>query len=278
MFGNYTISNECTAPNHVCEVYSYDIDPSENFQSDRSDWQDRTELRILCMIFLMGGFFHILSTSLQSAKFWNCITTSFYVSFSGCLFITVLVLLTYAGPETGPETCSFMRWCHEGIDGQIIPSVYFYQMNECPKSSSTLTYYDYDDDHLNDQCIYTEYGCCEIWGEDQLCDTSYKNGDSYSLYLMDLKRNRSHWALPVEKSDEEGSNCPTIEELIYKVQKEDSRRNNGFWIAFTIIYVMIMYFKLLWDITHSVRQFRKASDLSDSEELPLKAMPLKESV
>ena len=221
MFGNYTISDKCPNPNHVCEVEE-GIDPANYF---KSGWQEHTEYRVILMMVIFGALLHCFHVIFTNR------TSSFYLAFSGCLIATLFGKMAY---QLGPETCSFMRWCHEGVTDTIIPSVYFYQLNECPEYASWLTYYDYDDLYNNDQCEYAKYGCCEIVTGEQLCDTLYRNGDSYSLYMMDLKMNISHWVLPIERYDEEGSNCPTIEELIYQVQREDKRRNNGFYILFQI--------------------------------------------
>ena len=250
MFGNYTISNECPAPNHVCEVEEYGPFTGTSPFAYQRVVAPVVSGAAICFLAILFHWVNIHATGITRPYMYYAISS-------------LIVLFFYMIWQPDYETCSFMRWCHEGIDDQIIPTVYFYQMNECPKSSSSLTYYDYSDMEQNDQCIYTEFGCCEIWGESQLCDASYQNGDSYSFYMMVMKRYDSHWVLPVEKSDEEGSNCPTIEELIYKVQKDDMNQR-PFYISFTIIVVSIMFINLLYEIMFRKTEYKAPSE-SDAE-------------
>ena len=49
-----------------------------------------------------------------------------------------------------------------------------------------------------------------------LCPGAIDNDDTYSFYQVLLSKNNS-WFTSIEKQDEIGSNCPTIEEIIYTV-------------------------------------------------------------
>ena len=85
----------------------------------------------------------------------------------------------------------------------------------------------------------TEYGCCEV--ENIECDAAVREGDTYSFYQVILDHNGGHWSININKQDEEGSNCPTVEELIYQVSKNDlSNQMLNAIISYTITAMMLM--------------------------------------
>ena len=257
MFGNYTISDSCSAQNHVCEV-DYNLEPADNFLEDeRSYAGDSFLYAISCasLICFAGTLFHFTNK-----------TIVFYKDLSIISIIFLTLIFAFDVYTMGKETCLFAKWCHEGIDDQIIPAFYFYQMNECPRYGSWLAgdYSEYDMNH-NDKCDSTEYGCCEIW--DIECDTSYREGDTYSFYQFIRNRNISHWTLGINKLDEEGSNCPTIEELIYQVSKNDlaSQIVNAI-ISYTITTIVIMFLCMICRMCTKKDDYEK----TDSEEVAMK--------
>ena len=69
-------------------------------------------------------------------------------------------------------------------------------------------------------CDNTEFGCCEI--REISCESCVREGDSYSFYKYIEERNIGHWTLNIEKENEEGDNCPTIEEMILEISDEKS--------------------------------------------------------
>jgi len=119
------------------------------------------------------------------------------------------------------ETCLFAKWCNEGVDNTLIPSFYFYQMNECPSYTSWLVYDDYyHDENYNAECDTTEYGCCKI--KDIECNAAYNDGQSYSFYQLTMTdAYRGSWITSINKLDEEGTNCPTVEDFIYRASMHD---------------------------------------------------------
>jgi len=157
------------------------------------------------------------------------------------------------------ETCHFARWCHEGIDDQIIPAFYFYQMNECPRFNSWLTgyYSDYDSNH-NDNCETSEYGCCEVSAID--CDSAYREDDTYSFYQLILNNSYSgRWSLSVDKQDEEGSNCPTVEDIIYRVSKNDKNNYRVLYLSYTITTLIFVCLYMICTRCMKKEDYEKAA-------------------
>jgi hypothetical protein len=242
MFGNYTISESCGAANHVCQVNAYqtkdgrDLEPYEYFTDDESSSvKDSFLYTIICVALICstGTLLHFIHKG--SSKVW----VTFYRDITIISVILLFLIFGFDYYMMGKETCLFPRWCHEGIDDKIIPAFYFYQMNECPRYSSWLTYYYEQMDTWNngDDCESSEYGCCKV--SEIECDASYREGDTYSRY--ELNQNYGgQWTLSVDKHDEEGSNCPTIEELIYQVSKNDKNNYLALYLSYTITTMIIM--------------------------------------
>jgi len=234
MFGNYTISESCDNHNHVCEV-DYNIDPDDNFLEDEHSYIENSFLyaiSCMAMICFAGTLFHCLDNLFTNEN------NSFYRNFSICSSLIMILICALDVLTMDKETCHFARWCHEGIDNQIIPSFYFYQMNECPRYNSWLTdYYSDANSNHNDKCENSEYGCCRVG--DIECDAAYREGDTYSEY--ELSQNYGgHWLISINKQDEEGSNCPTVEELIYQVSQNDKNNYLALHLSYTITAIIIM--------------------------------------
>ena len=244
MFGNYTISESCGAINHVCKVNAYqtkdgrDLEPSEYFTNDHSSVKDSFLYTIICvaLICFTGALLHFINKG--SSKVW----VTFYRDITLISVILLFLIFGFDYYMMGKETCLFSRWCHGDIDDKIIPAFYFYQMNECPRYNSwMIDYYEQTDTNNGDDCESSEYGCCEV--ENIECDTAYREGDTYSFYQVILDH-RGYWSININKQDEEGSNCPTVEELIYQVSKNDkndlSNQMLNAIISYTITTIILM--------------------------------------
>jgi hypothetical protein len=221
----------------------------------------------ITLILFTGLLFNYLDTLFTNK------TNIFYKKFSIISLLVICSLLLIDILTSDEETCLFPRWCHEGIDDQIVPSFYFYQMNKCPRYSSWLTgdYSEYDENH-NDKCEISEYGCCEIW--DIECSSAYRAGDTYSDYQFIRNRNISHWTLGINKLDEEGSNCPTIEELIYRVSKNDRDSYLLVYLSYTITAMIIMSLCMICRMCTKKDDYEK----TDSDDVEKAKFVLKESV
>mgnify|MGYP006109207629 CR=1 FL=1 len=234
MFGNYTISESCDNHNHVCMV-DYNLDPAGNFPEDESSMRNSFLYAISCttLICFNGALFHYLDNRFTNENIL------FYRNLSIISLLLLILILTFDIFTMDKETCHFARWCHEGIDDQIIPSFYFYQMNECPRYNSWLTW-DYSDanSNYNYDCESSEYGCCKV--QEIGCDSFYNDGDTYSQYVFLMEDYDGRWLLSVDKQDEEGTNCPTIEELIYQVSKNDKNNYLTLYLSYTITSMIIM--------------------------------------
>jgi len=260
MFGNYTISGSCDNQNHVCEV-EYNIDPDDYFIDElHSSILNGFLYMISCvaLICFSGTVFHYLDNLFTNENI------VFYRNFS-IISLLIMVLIYVIDVSTmGNETCLFPRWCHEGIDDQILPSFYFYQMHECPRYNSWLTdYYSDANSNHNYDCESSEYGCCEVG--DIECDVAYREGDTYSRYELINNDHEGHWALHINKQDEEGSNCPTVEELIYQVSKNDlSNQMLNAIISYTITAMILMCLGMICRNCMKKEEYKK-TDSDDVE-------------
>jgi len=251
----------------VCEV-DYNLDPADNFPEDESSSMRNSFLyAISCMALICfnGALFHYLD---------NRFTTENIVFYRNVSIISIILLtLIYVIDifTMDKETCHFTRWCHEGIDDQIIPAFYFYQMNECPRFNSWLTDY-YSDSDSNDECETSKYGCCEVSAID--CDAAYSEGDTYSFYQIIIDDYWGNWSISMDKQDEEGSNCPTIEELIYQVSKNDKNNYLLLYLSYTITTMIIMCLCMICRNCMKKEEYEK----TDSDDVEKVKFVVKESV
>ena len=243
MYGNYTISNECNNQNHVCEV-DYNIESKDNFKENIFSIYNNTIIILFCIelisvnIIIPIIYDSIISSKKQEKAYFFKVSNMIYTVFLLSIFITVYNFYDIK------ETCSFARWCHEGINNNIVPSFYFYQMKECPKYSNWLVYYYLDESSTGTmKCHNSEYGCCEI--RTAICEDSIENGNTFSTYQLSVNQGKSHWEVFESKIDEEGSNCPTIEDIIYKVSENDRLDYIGDYIIFTLIYFSVITIKFI---------------------------------
>lgn len=212
MYGNYTIGGDkCDSRYHVCEV-DYGVMPSDNF-NDNIHFNRKlfftlvsAELILICIILT----FNLIHKSIlkYEDKFYNICGS---VCLIGLIILNFIIFL-----YSQKETCKIPHSCYEGENNKILPQFYFYQLDECPDEYNWLFYY-YDDLHLgvNEDrfsCINTYYGCCKYYEEVQ-CIESYNSNLEYDVY----ETTAGHWTLGVAMDDINGTNCPTLSEIIYEV-------------------------------------------------------------
>jgi hypothetical protein len=244
MYGNYTIGGDkCDSRYHVCEV-DYDVPPSYNF-NDNIHFNRKlfftlvtAEFILICII-LIFNFIH-KSILKYEDKFYNIFGI---VSFIGLIILNFIIFL-----YSQKETCKIPHSCYEGKNNKLIPQFYFYQLDECPDEYNWLFYY-YDNlfsPYVSDghrACENTYYGCCKYYEEVQ-CIESYNSNLDYDIY----KKTTGHWNLGVTMDDQNGTNCPTLSEIIYEVSlnKPLSNRINiteiDCILLITIILNMGLYF------------------------------------
>ena len=111
------------------------------------------------------------------------------------------------------------------------------------------------------------YGCCEVHEID--CDSAYYDGDTYSQYALILENYKGHWQLSVDKEDEEGTNCPTVEELIYQVSKNDKHNYLALYLSYTITAVIIMCLCVIYRNCIKKEEYEK-TDSDDVEKISIK--------
>ena len=226
MYGHYFIDPEQMDRGQVREI-DYDLTPDfgewfnidGNFEEDKNLVPDMGFMAVYLVLIALVSRLYIFADNHFMGKSEKDYGSKFYITFTFiCGIIPLGMLVVHSFGQGEMETCYFNRWCHEAADGGIIPSNIYYQLyEECPDPWALTVMY-HDENH-NDHCENTEYGCCEIWNAER-CSTAMENNFTYSVYQYILETNVSHWSLNVEKVDEGGTNCPTIEDIIYDVSLE----------------------------------------------------------
>ena len=259
--GDYYISPQCNEMYHVCEIEVGDTAIGENFNDIGSIYS--LVAFSICMVlvsFIMSIF---------GAKLWSA-DTKFYSQFV-CLSIlymgVTLLVISYANI---PSICIYNRLCREGPVNDTIDSVdYYYPMINCPKESIGSYYSDlYEED-----CQGTEYGCCNIKTEEIQCSQLIDEVHSYKEYESIVEYYEGHFELELMKKDEVGSNCPTIEELLYELSESDKFNYTSYTTAcisiFSIIMICILTIRFGVDKQYENAdiEMRESRDISDNEHL-----------
>ena len=217
MWGQYYISESCVYSDHVCEInYSIPIDDNFDEKSKISDlrYWILIPLSILPIIICNYCFVNI------ATKYWD-FEWKTGRTFSICmsLYIVVYYLLIILIPSNY-ETCSFPISCHEGLNNTIITTNYYFQMKECPKSYSWLTY-DYSELYnYNQDCSLSKWGCCTI---DRNITCAEFHDETFSYYNNVKDEYDGYWTFHIDKIDEQGSNCPSIEKMIYEISVNEKK-------------------------------------------------------
>ena len=222
MFHDMTISKLCRTEDHICEDNIYDLYGEENV------FMQYIYSSLISLIYFGLVLIHV--------KDYKRLTIMNIFS-----FVLICIMIGIHNEYSHTEMCRFPRWCHGGINDTIIENSYFYRVDKCPKFGSWLVYYyediiDYNYSSQN-KCEESLYGCCKI--DNTSCDTVIREGDSYSFYQILLERN-TRWYTSIEKIDESGSNCPTIEEIIDKVSSNTIKINLKYEILILSLIVIFM--------------------------------------
>ena len=259
MFHDMTISELCETPDHICEDNISDLYKSED--DNPFGLVFSLVIAIIHLILLVKYIKTIRHLSLANVFSFILLIFMFYIHF------------TYSRSEI----CKIPKWCHEGVNDTIVENSYFYRMNQCPKYNSWLVSYYEDlreDDYSMNICGEYMYGCCKI---DAACPGAIDNDDTYSFYQLLLSKNNS-WFTGIEKQDEIGSNCPTIEEIIYTVSSNVTVINISTEICefitiivFINIYVLAKLYRKRENKIIRQSDIESGSDSNDDELQILKA-------
>lgn len=238
MFGQYFIQDECAkrdgyysvGADYLCEI-DYDIPLEDNFKTFHHSEFFKVLLMMLSSLFIVGFGFGLKCFKDVSDKFLLFV----------CFFFLCNMLQIGLTLHGELDTCSFPRWCHEGINNTIVPSYVYFQKEECPRINAWIPVFYEDRLGTGDiDCDNTDYGCCEI--QEISCESSVREGDSYSFYKYIEDRNVGHWTLNIEKVNEKGDNCPTIEEMILEISDEKSIfLETGIIVGINYMLTLIVY-------------------------------------
>ena len=106
----------------------------------------------------------------------------------------------------------------------FLPNTYYVKnhfTDSCPFAWE-LPYYS-DNKNMNNNCDDIGYGCCEV-PLDIRCDSilhTHRNSIDFASYLYNLHNENYKKYLDIAKNDNNGSNCPTYEDLICEKFQSD---------------------------------------------------------
>jgi len=262
MFGQYFISDTCVFSDHLCEV-NYDIPVEKNFEQYTKPVTD-----YICMIVLS-----ILPLALCTWCF-TYVFTKYWAydwkvsrNFGSCmiLFMIIYNILVVIIPEK-KETCSFPISCHEGVNDTIVTTNYYYQMKECPDSDSWLIDYYSDIYDYNQDCENSEWGCCQIDTDSIICSGFVDK--TYSYYENIKYDYHGYWTIHIDKIDEKGSNCPSIEKMIYEVSENDKNDYILLSILMTTFSIAVLIIINICLICNRKQIYVQADDIEIQELSP----------
>tara|TARA_Y100000590_G_scaffold448479_1_gene585206 strand:- start:4219 stop:5010 length:792 start_codon:yes stop_codon:yes gene_type:complete len=229
MMGDYYISPHCDEMYHVCEIEGGDTSIGENFKDPGSIYS--IIAFSVCMILVS------FIMSLSGAKLWSA-DIKFYFIFVCFSILYMGVTLLVISYTQIPSICIYNRVCREGLINDTIDSVdYYYPMLNCPETPSIGEYYS---QLYKEDCQETEYGCCNIKTEEIRCSQFIDEIHSYKEYESLVEKYEGHWELELTKKDEVGSNCPTIEELLYELSESDKFNYTGYTTVHVSMFTIIM--------------------------------------
>ena len=117
--------------------------------------------------------------------------------------------------------------------------------DKCPKEYAWITSeYNKKRGYSLSICDDTEYGCCSIPTDEISCaertNLVFFDDDTYSEYLENNEYS-GEWSLRLAKADEEGTNCPSIEEIIYdySAKEEDNYPLSLFCVSFISNFIIM---------------------------------------
>lgn len=236
MLYDYKISEGCRMDKEEFCPIPQDVSPEDQFEYFRMK-----EMIILWFIFLLLKVLTgILFKTLEKMWCFKELLRNIYIieSIFYSLFVFLWSYITFI--QNGQMICSFPRWCTEGENNTLVTENYYYKMDKCPEEYAWLTYlYEKTNPpHYDNYCENTEYGCCSLISN--RCADSLRTENSFILYLEIESRNMSHWQLNIMKLDDKGSNCPTIEEIIYTVSKNSQIDYYQIYITFYIVHTIFI--------------------------------------
>ena len=277
MFGQYFIQEECSDGggtrvendyDYVCEV-DYDIPVEDNFYATRAI----DEAPVIEAGLMLSGSFIILTVGF-GLKCLRDIDDKYLIFICFSVLFNMLALGLEFNSEL--ETCSFPRWCHEGVNDTIVPSYYYYQREKCPRINAWIP--EFYEDRIGTgtiDCDNTDYGCCEI--REINCESCFREGDSYSFYEYLEERNVGHWTLNIEKEDEKGNNCPTIEEMILEISDEKNIYETMFICTFINCLLLLIVYLMMYCCSKIETKYVNVNENVNEEEVDEENIIFKES-
>jgi hypothetical protein len=243
MYGEYYISKYCRdelsinindTDVNICEA-DYTKTMTKNLQMDFI-----TYIYNLCFYIITQFTIVIIGMSADYIeKIWNKNNNKIYFKFSLIFIVGVLICYLVMNTNNNNETCSFPKRCHEGIHDNIAVTNYYYRLESCPTNSYSLPFI-YKDKFIEEdekKCEDSEYGCCKYFNINCIESVEYDYG--YEFYNL-IKNDNSSWTSTITMKDKNGMNCPSFEEIIYRLNIDYEFNNKEFLSTTFILYIVIL--------------------------------------
>ena len=282
MGSQYFISEKCDDYLHICEL-NYNISVEDNLveEGPRGDVMLLMAITYFCiMCTITHCFFKLDEKKIPDSEF-----KGYYLfGFLSSIYIVIVLLIKYFSDDQ-LEVCSYPRFCNEGFNDGIVETNYYYLKDKCPREYVWITSeYNEKRGYSLSICDDTEYGCCSIPTDEISCSERSNwvfDVNTYSKYLKYSKDEYGgRWSLRLAKVDEEGTNCPSIEEIIYdySAKEEDNYPLSLLGVSFIFNFI-IMALIFLCRFCHKTEYIKtRPSDEGDIEKKELEEIPLKQSV
>jgi hypothetical protein len=282
MGSQYFISDKCDSLWHICEL-NYNFTVKDNFMEEqtRGDIILLIAIAYICIMSTLSHCFVKLDEkTIPDSEFKGY----YFFGFISSIYIAIVLLIKYiTGDQL--EVCSYPRFCNEGFNDEIVETNYYYLKDKCPRENAWIV----DEyNHKNGQDLSTrddtEYGFCSISTEEISCSershVTYFDVNSYSEYLEYITDYNGAWPVRLSKVDEEGTNCPSIEEVIYdySAKEEDNYSLSLLGVSFVYNFIVMILIILCRFCRKKEYVKTRSFEPTDVENKRSEILPMKNSV
>lgn len=235
----YYISPGCKNDDgsHICEI-NYNITMDENFPITYQPLYVSFSYLLICLLSVYTIYYFEKGVNTEISK--PCCSFQFLMS-------VMFLLSSIYDFQKGYDICEYPIHCHEGLNDSIVTTNYYYELKHCiDKPYWLIDFYNEKNENSDRNCENTEYGCCEIPTEEMRCSELTLEITSFIQYSEYLSIYEGRWTVHESKVDIEGSNCPTIEDIIYELSVNDKNEFIYYFIYCVIINLVIVLGTILF--------------------------------
>jgi len=233
----YYISSDCQNEDgsHICEIDSNQTIP-ENFRESYEVLYLPVVYFCICLLAI------VVIEYFERRKYTDMTRPCVSFQIIHLLLFTMVCIVEY---NNSYELCRYPIHCHEGPNDSIIQTNYYYRQKHCLRIPVRIVdSYEEISNDFDKECGDSEYGCCEIPTEQIECSELSGENMRYSHYYNYKMFYKGKWIVHESKVDNEGSNCPSIEDIIYELSEYDKNKMFNYFLGFVIETIIIVILTL----------------------------------